>query len=399
MKSMYKLRGVVQPYSWGGTDFIPQLLNITNHDKKPFAEYWLGAHPSAPAILDETNTSLHQFIASHPKETLGEIVAVKFGLLPYLFKILDVKQMLSIQVHPSKAVAEEEFEKENKKGIALNASNRNYKDKNHKPELMVAWSDFWLLHGFKPEVELKETLNGVQELLFLLPLFEQRGYKDLYEEVMTMPQEKVDEVLRPLLQKIVPLYEAGKLQKTSEDFWAARAAVTFCKNGSYDRGIFSIYFFNLLHLKEGEAIYQAAGLPHAYLEGQNVEVMANSDNVLRAGLTDKHVDVPELMKHVKFEATHPKIFRASKEAEQAFDAPVEEFFLKRYKTGNAVSLSPQNGTVLFVYEGKGEAQADDETIKLNRGEALFLLPNKKVLIKPGNGTIRFYTVAAALDKK
>ncbi|GAA4732962.1 mannose-6-phosphate isomerase, class I [Flavisolibacter ginsenosidimutans] len=399
MKSMYKLRGVVQPYSWGGTDFIPQLLNIINHDKKPFAEYWLGAHPNAPAILDETNTSLHQFIASHPKETLGENVAVKFGSLPYLFKILDVKQMLSIQVHPSKAVAEEEFEKENKKGIALNASNRNYKDKNHKPELMVALSDFWLLHGFKPEVELKETLNGVEELRPLLPVFEQRGYKGLYGDVMTMPQEKVDEVLRPLVQKILPLYESGELQKTSEDFWAARAVLTFCKNDSYDRGIFSIYFFNLLHLSEGEAIYQAAGLPHAYLEGQNVEVMANSDNVLRAGLTDKHVDVPELMKHVKFEATHPKIIRASNAAEQAFDAPVEEFFLKRYKTGNVVSLSPKNGTVLFVYEGEAKAKANEDAVELKRGEALFLPPGNKISVSALSGELTFYTVAAALDKK
>src|SRR6476620_8630720 len=133
MDSIYKLKGVVQHYSWGGSEFIPHLIGIANPDQKPFGEYWLGAHPNSPAVLEEENISLNKFIADHTRETLGQSVAAKFGSLPYLFKILDVKQMLSIQVHPTKAAAEEEFEKENDKGIALNAPNRNYKDKNHKP--------------------------------------------------------------------------------------------------------------------------------------------------------------------------------------------------------------------------------------------------------------------------
>jgi mannose-6-phosphate isomerase len=398
MKSMYKIEGVVQPYSWGGTDFIPQLINKKNEEQKPFAEYWLGTHPAAPAMLTKENLSLQELIASHPKETLGESVAAKFGSLPYLFKILDVKGMLSIQVHPSKAVAEEEYEKENEKGIPLTAPDRNYKDKNHKPELMVALSDFYLLHGFKPVEKLSAVLNRKEELKFLLPVFQQGGYKALYEEVMTMPQEKVDEVLRPLLNKIIPLYKEGALQKADEDFWAARAALAFCKNNSIDRGIFSIYFFNVLHLKEGEAIYQAAGLPHAYLEGQNVEVMAASDNVLRAGLTDKHVDVPELMRRVNFEATHPNIIPATNYFEQSFAAPVEDFFLLKYTIKESLSLSPQNGTTVFVYGGSAKASANDEAIDLKRGEALFLLPGNTVAIEPLSDTLTIYSVAAAMDK-
>ena len=314
MDSIYKLKGVVQYYNWGGKEFIARLLGVENPEQKPFAEYWLGAHVNAPAMVDEINISLHQLIIDNPVEVLGKQVAEKFQSLPYLFKILDVRQMLSIQVHPSKQSAVEEYEKETKRGIPLTAPNRNYKDKNHKPELMVALSDFWLLHGFKKEEELTEVLNRVIELSFLLPVFQSKSYKGLYKEVMTMPQTKVDEVLSPLMQKIIPQYNNGTLKKGDEHFWAARAAITFCKDNRYDRGIFSIYLFNLLHLQEGQAIYQAAGLPHAYLEGQNVEVMANSDNVLRAGLTDKHVDVPELMKHVKFEATHPKTIKASNAA-------------------------------------------------------------------------------------
>ena len=213
MDSIYKLKGVVQYYNWGGKEFIARLLGVENPEQKPFAEYWLGAHVNAPAMVDEINISLHQLIIDNPVEVLGKQVAEKFQSLPYLFKILDVRQMLSIQVHPSKQSAVEEYEKETKRGIPLTAPNRNYKDKNHKPELMVALSDFWLLHGFKKEEELTEVLNRVIELSFLLPVFQSKSYKGLYKEVMTMPQTKVDEVLSPLMQKIIPQYNNGTLKK------------------------------------------------------------------------------------------------------------------------------------------------------------------------------------------
>ena len=391
MDSIYKLKGVVQHYSWGGTEFIPRLLDIANPDGKPFAEYWLGAHANAPAVVEESNTSLHQLINKHRVEILGKSVAGKFDSLPYLFKILDVKQMLSIQVHPSRESAIEEYKKENEKEIPLTAANRNYKDQNHKPELMVALSDFWLLHGFKKEDKLRNVLEKVAELNFLLPVFEAKGYKGLYEEVMTMSQQRVDETLKPLMQKIIPGYNSGALKKDDEHFWAARAALTFCKNNSYDRGIFSVYLFNLLHLKNGEAIYQPAGLPHAYLEGQNVEVMANSDNVLRAGLTDKYVDVRELMKHVKFEATVPKIIRASNEAEQSFDAPVEEFLLSKYTISKELSFTPKNTAIVFVYDGEGKFTSDEKSIYLKRGGAALVLGGKKLSVK-SSALLTIYSV-------
>ncbi|MFL5787171.1 MAG: mannose-6-phosphate isomerase, class I, partial [Flavisolibacter sp.] len=147
---IFKLNGIVQHYSWGGFEFIPKFLGLTNEHQKPYAEYWLGAHPNFPSeIVNGSTVNLNHLIASEPLATLGEQAANKFHSLPYLFKILDVRQMLSIQVHPDKRSAIIEYEEENKKGIPLNASNRNYNDRNHKPELMVALSDFWLLHGFK----------------------------------------------------------------------------------------------------------------------------------------------------------------------------------------------------------------------------------------------------------
>lgn len=398
MNGIYKLKGVVQHYTWGGTDYIPKLLSVPNPELRPFGEYWLGAHPAAPAMLEAENIALDQLIKEQPSDILGEHAAAKFGTLPYLFKILDVRQMLSIQVHPSKAAAQEEFEKENSKGIPLSAPHRNYKDRNHKPELMVALSDFWLLHGFKPESDLMAVLNKVPELAFLQSSFQGGNYRKLYEEVMMMSQEQVDEVLAPLMQRIIPAYEASELHKNNEDFWAARAALTFCKNNHYDRGIFSIYFFNLLHLREGEAIYQAAGLPHAYLEGQNVEVMANSDNVLRGGLTDKHVDVPELMKHVKFESTIPRIIPAKQAPERSFDAPVEEFHLKKYVPKEEVAILPHSSSIVFITEGEGFLRTAEKELALKRGEAALLLPGSRISAVPSGGGFTFFEVSTPLDK-
>ena len=352
---------------------MPQLLQ-QSEDGKPWAEYWLGAHPNHPAQvqLEEGAAPLNTFIEKDPSVILGEAVQQRFGRLPYLLKVLDVRQMLSIQVHPDKASAERGFEAENSTGIPVNASNRNYKDDNHKPELMVALSDFWLLHGFKPEAQLKETLATIPEFAFLIETFEKGGYKALYEQVMTMPQEEVNSLLAPLIERVVPLYRNGELLKMQEDFWAARAAETFCKDGQYDRGIFSIYLFNLLNLKRGEGVYQPAQMPHAYLEGQNVELMANSDNVLRAGLTDKYIDVPELLNHVRFEATVPTVLGAHAQVQEelAFTVPVPEFALYQYRVEEEhAHFTAESAEIVLVTEGSIRLKADGQELVLEKGGA------------------------------
>jgi mannose-6-phosphate isomerase len=392
--SIYPLRGRVQHYAWGGYEFIPQLLHIKNEPQKPFAEYWLGAHPAQPStvMINDAAVSLFDFIALNKKEALGAAVANEFGGLPYLLKVLDVRQMLSIQVHPDKASAALSFDMENEKNIPLSAPHRNYKDANHKPELMVALSDFWLLHGFKQADELIAVLDSVPEFAFLIPVFNKEGYAGLYQKVMMMGQEEVNQLLEPVVSKIVPLYKNDELQKSEETFWAARAAATFCKDGNYDRGIFSIYFFNLLHLKKGEGIYQAAGLPHAYLEGQNVEIMANSDNVLRAGLTDKHIDVPELMKHTVFTETIPKIISPQAgDATVNYQNPATEFLLHsfEFKEGEQALFETASAEILLVLQGSVRINSADDEFLVDKGGSAFIIAGTSFIVTALSNAVFF----------
>ncbi|HVG42154.1 MAG TPA: hypothetical protein VM888_11135, partial [Chitinophagaceae bacterium] len=168
-----------------------------------------------------------------------------------------------------------------------------------------------------------------------------------------------------------------------ESFWAARAAETFCKNGQYDRGIFSIYFFNLLHLKKGEGIYQPAGLPHAYLEGQNIEIMANSDNVLRAGLTDKHIDVPELMKHTIFTETIPKVLAPSaNNSTRNYENPAEEFQLSSFSfaEGEQALFETTSAETLLVLEGAIRINATNAELIIEKGNAAFVTASTSYII-------------------
>jgi len=402
-KKIFKLEGRIQHYAWGGYEFLPNLLQVPNPAHKPFAEYWMGAHIKAPsmiAVSDEEKKSLDEFIGADPHNLLGDATAAVFGRLPYLLKILDVKDMLSIQVHPSKKDAAAAYEEENLREIAPDDPKRNYKDDNHKPELMYALSEFWLLHGFKTPEKLQKIFSSVRELAFLQPVFKKEGYEGLYRYVMELDQPAVNEALQPLLDRIVPLYEKGTLAKNDENFWAARAAITFNENGRIDRGIFSIYIFNLVHLKAGEAIFQDAGIPHAYLEGQNVEIMANSDNVLRGGLTPKHIDVPELLKHVKCEPLVPAIILgipSGNENEEVFLTPATDFELRviRLGSGKLTQLPVTTTDIFMVYSGA--VKINDGSNKMGRdgGECFIAVNGAEVSIAAPIASVIFRATVPA----
>ncbi|MCO5238024.1 MAG: mannose-6-phosphate isomerase, class I [Chitinophagaceae bacterium] len=374
---MFKLTGKLQHYAWGGKKFIPQLLGIENNLSQPHAEYWMGAHANGPALValnDEHKIQLDIFIRENAEKLLGKKVADRFGGLPFLFKVLDVKDMLSIQVHPAKAEAEKGFDRENLAGIPPDAPHRNYKDRNHKPEIMVALSEFWLLHGFKEKALITQTLKGTEGLAILLPVFEREGYYGLYKQVMELPQPAVDNLLQPALLKSEAIYRAGQLSKSSPFYWAWKAIETGNNHiQNLDRGIFSIFLFNIVHLQPGQAIFQGAGVPHAYLEGQNIELMANSDNVLRGGLTLKHVDVAELLKHTLFESVTPRILTGEKKGtETRYPCPVPDFELSKVEINKTFSYNhtAYSIEILLLTEGEADIDATTETIHLKKGESV-----------------------------
>lgn len=392
---MYKLTGKIQHYAWGGSEFIPQLLGIKNTSRQPCAEYWMGAHVNGPSVVEynKGRIPLPELIRKNPTGLLGKEVAARFGTLPYLFKVLDVKDMLSIQVHPTKTEAEKGFARENKAGIPLNAPHRNYKDDNHKPEVMVALSEFWLLHGFKEKELLHRTLQEVEEFQTLLPVFEKEGYYGLYKQVMEMPGSMIDSMLKPLLQKAEPLYKTNRLSKSSPAYWACKALPPGSNSyNNIDRGICSIYFFNIVHLHPRQAIFQGAGVPHAYLEGQNIELMANSDNVLRGGLTPKHIDVPELLKHTLFEGTVPQIMNGERNGpETIYHCPVPDFEVSKIAVDkqSAYRHTPFSAEILLLTEGEADITCGAQTIHLKRGGSVLITASETYHIHADTGAVLY----------
>ncbi len=386
-----KLKGVVQQYAWGGFEFIPQLLGRPNEEKQPSAEYWMGAHPSAPSLLliNQEWLPLKNLIDNYPEQLIGETVFKRFGELPYLFKVLDVQDMLSIQVHPTKAEAEKGFDAEEAAGIALNAPNRNYKDRNHKPEVMVALSEFWLLHGFKKNGVLADTIEMNIELSVLLPLFKKNGTKALYQFVMEMDQQEVNAILMPLVKKALRLKLTNSINRTDPAWWAAKLYEQTGIPENIDRGIFSIYFFNIVKVNPGEAVFQKAGVPHAYLEGQNIELMANSDNVLRAGLTPKYVDVAELMKHTLFEEVVPNIMQGNplQLGELVYPCPVPDFGISKIDLSASINYSNKTRSLEILIVTAGGMVVNNE-LALKRGEVVAMLPGAVYnLTASGNCTL------------
>jgi mannose-6-phosphate isomerase len=399
MSKLFALKGKIQNYAWGGTQYIPGLLGVET-GKEKCAEYWLGAHVNAPSVLTtlDGDQSLDTFLSSNLNQNLGVEIAERFGRLPFLFKVLDVNDMLSIQVHPTKVEAEKGFKRENVQGVPLTASNRNYKDDNHKPEIMVALSEFWLLHGFLPKSQLAQVLKDVPEFESLGPVFEQGGYYGLYKSVMEQSTDETNQMLQPLIDRILPLYKDGKLEKSSPDYWAAKAFETFCPNSDLDKGIFSVYFFNIVKADKGEALFQDAGIPHAYLEGQNMELMANSDNVLRGGLTPKHVDVPELLKHVAFEDTVPNVMTGEAQSdgiERIYKSPAPDFELSQISLSDSKNYNAKAKTaqILMTIEGEAQVTEGGSMLNLGKGDAVFLAAGSEYQITSFSSAIIYKATA------
>ena len=391
-EKIYKLRGKLMHYAWGGYHFLPALLGIKNEKQQPFAEYWMGAHTlaSAELLVGDQYLPLNTLIKENPEGLLSAKVNAQFGELPYLLKLQDVKDILSIQVHPSKAEAEKGFDRETAAGIPLNAPYRNYKDRNHKPEMLVALSEFWLLYGFRALSAIEEVLLSVQEFNILKPLFKKEGLESLYQFVMEMQQPEINALLTPLVKREIRQMRENALTRDMPGWWVAKLYGNTENLGDIDRAVFSIYILNIVHLQPSEGLFQGAGIPHAYMEGQCVELMANSDNVLRAGLTPKHIDVPELIKHTLFSPVIPAVMKgiAGMDGEVLFPCPVNDFGMAKIEltAGHAYTNLSQSFEIMVVTKG---GVLVNHTLVLKAGEAMAILPGTNYTIESSGASEMF----------
>ena len=391
MDTAYKLQGIHRHYDWGGTQFIPALMGLENKDIEPYAEYWMGAHPAAVAEIrtEQGDVLLDKMLADEGAMLLGEKTLTTFGTLPYLYKVLDVAKMLSIQAHPNKQNAIIGYEKEEAAGVDLNAAVRNYKDKNHKPEVMVALSDFWLLHGFLAPELLEARLK---EFFYFNPLqdhFRGVDYEGLYRFFMQLSSEDADFILKPLMMDAVSSVKSGSVDKSHPHWWANKYYDGHVPENNIDKGIFSIYILNIVQVAKYEGVFQGAGLLHAYLEGQNIELMANSDNVLRGGLTTKHVDVDELIQQVKFIPTYPNVLKgeALNEYETAYACPVPDFGLTKITLLEGKSYTINTSGLEMVLLTQGDIQLAD--ILLKAGEVAMLPVGQSVVLTASSDSVLF----------
>lgn len=375
---IYRLHGAIQPYAWGGYDYIARLLGQTP-DGQPKAELWFGDHPQAPALIENNGERqpLDQWLARHP-EALSAQSRKRFGdRLPFLLKILDVRLPLSIQLHPDKAQAEAGFAREEAANIP--AAKRNYPDDNHKPEMMVALSDFWLLHGFADPATISARLAARPSLAPIAQLIAAHGLHEAYARIMRASQAELAAWLHPLLDAPAPAQLSD-----NPDYWLHHTVRSMAiARDALDPGLLSFYLFNIVCLHEGEGIFQGARLPHAYLLGQNIELMAASNNVLRAGLTPKHIDIPELLAVIDSTPVTPAILPPAPAGSlHHHPAPVDDFILYTAHLPESQTLDWQatEATILLNLEGALRMTDGAQTLTLARGEAAFLLPGSRVHI-------------------
>ena len=384
---MQKLINSVQHYAWGSKNALTELYGIANPDNQPMAELWMGAHPKSSSKVQDAQghlLSLREMIEQDKAGLLGSAVAERFGELPFLFKVLCAAQPLSIQVHPNKHASEIGFAKENAAGIPLDAAERNYKDPNHKPELVFALTPFLAMNAFRPFSEIVSLLQPVaganQAIAHFLQEPGAERLSQLFASLLTL---KGDEKSRALA-----VLKAALNGQQGEPWQTIRVISEFYPD---DSGLFSPLLLNVVKLNPGEAMFLFAETPHAYLQGVALEVMANSDNVLRAGLTPKYIDIPELVANVKFtpKAAGELLTQPVKQASALeFPIPVDDFAFSLHDLSTTGSdLAQQSAAILFCVEGEAVLSKGDETLVLKPGESAFISASESPVRVSGVGRL------------
>ena len=383
---MKKMANSLQNYAWGSKTALTSLYGMANPKQLPMAELWMGAHPKSPSTVEEHGKprSLRDVIAANPQQMLGDAVAKRFGELPFLFKVLCADQPLSIQVHPCKRAAEEGFARENAASIPLNSAERNYKDANHKPELVYALTPFKAINGFR---ELKEMVSLLEPVAGAHPQIAQflrqpnlESLAALFSTLLSLENDAKSHALAVLMT--TAQQHQGEPWQTITDI-----AVQYPD----DSGLFSPLLLNVITLQPGEAMFLFAETPHAYLHGVALEVMANSDNVLRAGLTPKYIDIPELMANLKFEEKPASQLLTQPEQHENsldFPIPVDDFsFSIHTVTDKPLSVRQDSAALLFCIEGEATLVCGQQQLVLKPGESCFVAANDPSLTIVGHGRV------------
>lgn len=368
---MQLLEGTLRTYPWGSRTLLAELRGLPTPSSSPEAELWFGAHPAAPSTLD--GRPLDDIIATDPQGALGARVAEQYdNQLPFLVKLLAAGEPLSIQAHPSRQQAQEGFARENAQQIAIDDSRRNYKDPNHKPELIVALTPFRALAGFRPTErtqELFEALGGLDRYSSMLVADRpEEGLRAVFTTLISLPA-----ALRMSLLHDVKAAAETIINSGSEP-WIVDVAETYLQlTDRYpgDVGALAALMLNLVTLEPGEALYLDAGQPHAYLSGLGIEVMANSDNVLRGGLTSKHVDVPELARVLNFVALNRPHATSTKDGgAEHYELPIEDFRVSRHTLTDGETLQVDTDGPAIVLCTAGRAVSGD--LELQPAQAVWI---------------------------
>lgn len=392
------MRNRVRNYAWGSTTMLPAIQGRPPADQ-PEAELWMGAHPLCPSEIELSEGVLQPL--SDP------VIGPAAAGFPFLLKILTAERALSIQTHPDLNQAGEGFEREERLGIPLDAPNRNYRDRNHKPELMCALTEFYGLCGFRAESELAEEMTGLlaemleargtvrtdtgvepAALIAALDAFVKTPEPALWKRVfMELLRVGNDAGSRSALLDVTGTLAERRAVPDNRYWWVCE----LMRQYPDDAGAIAPLYLNLIRLEPGQAVFLGPGIPHAYLHGAGIEIMAASDNVLRAGCTPKHVDPDELARVLRFVHGRPAITRGRSTGQQGvtvYRTPAEEFELHRL--GGPGAVKKTRGPAIILNVG-GDAACDG--LPLGPGESLFADSRTERWSVRGNDSLSVYIAA------
>jgi mannose-6-phosphate isomerase len=374
------LYGVIRNYAWGSQDDIARLQGREVPADLPEAEEWFGAHHSAPSTLHD-GRPLDDAIASNPAAMLGRRAYERFGpKLPFLLKLLAAGKPLSLQAHPNARQAHSGHQREMRIGIDM--AYRNYVDDNHKPEMLVALTEFRAMCGFRDPLDAAADIEalGVPELEGLAATLRDRkaGLRKAVPDLLGLAREECRSII-----------DAAAKAASELDTDDGADLVSLARSYPDDPGVLVSLLLNHVTLQPGEAVYMPAGNLHAYLRGFGVEIMAASDNVLRGGLTNKRVDVPELLRVLDFQAmADPRADAEDDGPVRTWPVPIDDFALRRVElTGEPLTVDVDGPRICLSTGGSVTVADDDGESALSPGRAAFSAGTAGPLVASGEGEL------------